>query len=83
MGLSLRVKKCGAIVFFMERISVTSLAKAIKVLEDGYKKVLLSNTEKYVTLETLVWTEYFVKKMLLVLADVERGKAPFDMDIDL
>ena len=30
-----------------------------------------------------MWCEYYIKKMLLVLADAERGKEPFDRDIVL
>ena len=67
----------------MSKVSIDKFSKALKVLHDGQQKVLDMNEGSTVTEETLLWSEYYVKKMLLVLSDVERGKEPFDLDIEI
>lgn len=67
----------------MSTVPIDKFAKAIDTLHSGYETVLKNNKSKVVTAETILWSEYYIKKMLLVLADVERGKEPKDLDIDL
>lgn len=67
----------------MNDVSLMQLSKALKLLKNGYESVLLRNNGVAVTEETIFWCEYYIKKMLLVIADAERGKEPFDMDIVL
>jgi len=67
----------------MKAVSVEKLSKALYTLQRGYESVLTRNSGAEVSDESIMWCEYYIKKMLLVLADAERGKEPFDRDIVL
>jgi len=69
-------------IICMNSVSIDKFTNALSSLQQGYESVLVKNEGKAVTAETLMWSEYYIKKMLLVLADAERGKEPYDLDID-
>lgn len=67
----------------MNKVSIDKFSGALAKLQAGYESVIKNNHSQTVTAETIMWSEYYIKKMLLVLADAERGKEPRDLDIKL